>query len=60
VFPGRTATKMQERIFRDEGRLYTPERLLQASEIATIVVESLALPRSAEVTDVRIRSLVKP
>ena len=60
VYPGRTATKMQERIFRDEGRLYAPERLLQATEIATIVVESLALPRSAEVTDVRIRSLVKP
>ena len=60
VYPGRTATKMQERIFRDEGRLYTPERLLQASEIATIVVEALALPRSAEVTDLRIRSMVKP
>jgi NADP-dependent 3-hydroxy acid dehydrogenase YdfG len=60
VYPGRTATKRQERIFREEGREYAPERLLQPEEIAAIVVESLALPRTAEVTDIRIRPLIKP
>jgi NADP-dependent 3-hydroxy acid dehydrogenase YdfG len=60
VYPGRTATAMQARIHRDEGRRYLPERLLQPSDIARTVLEALALPRSAEVTDVRIRSMLKP
>jgi NADP-dependent 3-hydroxy acid dehydrogenase YdfG len=60
VYPGRTATRMQERIFREEGRPYTPATLLQPADVARILVEALALPRSAEVTDVRIRPLLKP
>jgi NADP-dependent 3-hydroxy acid dehydrogenase YdfG len=60
VYPGRTATKMQRRIFRDEGRPYVPAKLLQPADIAQTVIAALALPRSAEVTDVHIRSMVKP
>jgi NADP-dependent 3-hydroxy acid dehydrogenase YdfG len=60
VYPGRTATRMQARIFRDEGRSYVPETLLQPADIARTVVSALALPRSAEVTEVRARSLAKP
>ena len=37
VFAGRTATPMQEAIFRQEGRPYTPERLLQPSDVADVV-----------------------
>src|SRR5207244_3912334 len=60
VYPGRTATERQRKIFREEGRKYRPERLLQPEEVAGMVVQSLALPRTAEVTDISIRSLVKP
>lgn len=60
VYPGRTATARQERIFRDEGRAYTPERLLQPADIASVVIEALAAPRTAEVTEIRIRPLLKP
>ena len=60
VYPGRTASERQEQIFQSEGRTYEPARLLQPADIATTLVASLALPRSAEVTDVRIRSMLKP
>jgi NAD(P)-dependent dehydrogenase (short-subunit alcohol dehydrogenase family) len=60
VYPGRTATPMQKRIYVAEGRPYTPERLLQPTDIARTVVAALALPRTAEVTDVSIGSLSKP
>ena len=60
VYPGRTATRRQERIFREEGRDYEPERLLQPQDIASVVIEALAAPRTAEVTEIRIRPLLKP
>ena len=55
VFPGRTATPRQERIFELEGKSYEAASLLQSSDVAEIVVASIALPDSAEVTDVHIR-----
>jgi NADP-dependent 3-hydroxy acid dehydrogenase YdfG len=60
VFPGRTATDRQRKIFRNEGRRYDPERLLQPEDIATLIVDTLALPRTAEVTDIQIRPMLKP
>jgi NADP-dependent 3-hydroxy acid dehydrogenase YdfG len=60
VYPGRTATARQRRIFRKEGRPFEPERLLQPEDIAAIVLQSLELPRTAEVTDIRIRPMLKP
>ncbi len=60
VYPGRTATERQRRIFSDEARAYAPETLLQPEDVATILVESLGLPRTAEVTDVRVRPAIKP
>ena len=59
VYPGRTATPRQERIFGTEGRAYTPERLLQPEDIATMIVASLKLPRTAEVTNLTIRPMLK-
>jgi NADP-dependent 3-hydroxy acid dehydrogenase YdfG len=57
VFPGRTATPRQERIFQLEGRLnaYRPELLLQPSDIAQLVLDALGLPRRAEVTELWLR-----
>jgi NADP-dependent 3-hydroxy acid dehydrogenase YdfG len=59
VYPGRTATPRQERIFAMEGRAYTPERLLQPQDIAAMIVASLKLPRTAEVTNLTIRPMQK-
>lgn len=60
VYPGRTASPMQAAIHRDEGRPYRPERLLQPEDVAAVVLHSLGLPRTAEVTDVSIRPLRGP
>jgi NADP-dependent 3-hydroxy acid dehydrogenase YdfG len=60
VYLGSTATPMQERIHEIEGHAYHPELLLQPSDVASIVVGSLLLPRTAEVTDITIRPMKKP
>jgi short-subunit dehydrogenase len=55
VYPGRTATPMQEAIFAVENRSYQPENLLQPEEVATMVRHAVLLPASAELTDLNIR-----
>lgn len=60
VYPGRTATPMQERIHLLEGKPYCPEELIQPEDIASVVVSALSLPRTAEVTDIQIRPLSRP
>ncbi|HEV2845959.1 MAG TPA: SDR family oxidoreductase [Thermoanaerobaculia bacterium] len=57
VFPGRTATPMQEEVHRYEGKDYDPERFLQPRDVAATVLNALALPRTAEVTDLHIRPM---
>ena len=57
VFPGRTATPMQEEVHRFEGRPYDPSRFLQPEDIAASVVQALRLPRTAELTDLHIRPM---
>jgi NADP-dependent 3-hydroxy acid dehydrogenase YdfG len=59
VYLGRTATARQARVFRLEGRSYAPELLIQPDDVAEIVLAALRLPRTAEVTEVRMRPLVK-
>lgn len=59
VYPGRTATPMQEARYREEGRAYRPELLLQPEDVATVVVSALLLPPTAEVTDISIRPMRK-
>jgi short-subunit dehydrogenase len=59
LYLGRTATAMQEKIFQAEGRSYIPENLLQPEDVAALLVALLRLPRTAEVTDVRIRPAIK-
>jgi NADP-dependent 3-hydroxy acid dehydrogenase YdfG len=60
IFPGRTASKMQEEIHLMERRAYDPEDLIQPQDIAEIIVKSLELPATAEVTDIHIRPFRKP
>lgn len=59
VFPGRTATPMQAAVHELEGRDYEPERFMQPEDVAAVVIHALAMPRSAEITDVTIRPLAK-
>jgi len=60
IYPGRTATPSQEALHALEGRRYRPDRLLQPEDVATMVLSALSLPRTAEVTDIQIRPMVKP
>ena len=59
VYPGRTATARMKALYKAEGRKYQPKLLLQAEDIAQIVIASLQLPRTAEVTNLEIRPLIK-
>jgi NAD(P)-dependent dehydrogenase (short-subunit alcohol dehydrogenase family) len=59
VFPGRTATPMQEIVHRMEGKAYQPERFMRPEDVASVVIHALSLPRSAEVTDIHIRPMTK-
>jgi NAD(P)-dependent dehydrogenase (short-subunit alcohol dehydrogenase family) len=59
VYLGRTATPMQEAVCRQEGRAYRPEMLVQPEDVASMVVQALMLPSSAEVTDISIRPTIK-
>lgn len=59
VYPGRTASPMQKAIFKTEGRKYRPELLMQPEDLAALVINALSLPRSAEVTDINVRPLIK-
>jgi NADP-dependent 3-hydroxy acid dehydrogenase YdfG len=59
VYPGRTATPRQARIHQLEGKPYPAERLMQPEDVAAVVSNALTLPRSAELTDVKIRPMLK-
>jgi NADP-dependent 3-hydroxy acid dehydrogenase YdfG len=60
VYPGRTATPLQEHIHKLEGRPYRADTLLQPDDVARMVVCALGLPSTAEVTDLSIRPFQKP
>lgn len=60
VYPGRTATPLQASVCEMEGRAYLPQTLLQPESVAAAVVSALALPHTAEVTDIMIRPASKP
>jgi NAD(P)-dependent dehydrogenase (short-subunit alcohol dehydrogenase family) len=55
VYPGQTATPMQERRYAIEGKTYRPEKLIQPADVAAAVVTAVTLPRNAQITDVHVR-----
>jgi NADP-dependent 3-hydroxy acid dehydrogenase YdfG len=59
VFPGRTATPRMAALFEKEGRPYRADLLMQPEDVASMVVHALSLPRTAEVTDISMRPLLK-
>lgn len=59
VFLGRTATPLVEAMHAVEGRPYRPELLLQPDDVAQIVLSSVTMPWTAEVTNIHIRPMQK-
>ena len=59
LYLGRTATPMQEALYQQAGMAYHPERLLQAEDVASVVIQALVLPPTAEITDISMRPLQK-
>ncbi len=59
IFPGRTATPRQAAIYQMEGKAYHPELLMQPEDVASMVIHALCLPRTAEVTEIHMRPLLK-
>jgi len=57
VFPGRTATPMQAQVHEMEGRRYDPNACLRAEDVASVVLNALTMPESAEVKDISIRPM---
>jgi short-subunit dehydrogenase len=55
VFPGNTATPMQQKICSDAGSTFRPDNMLRAEDVASAVVDALLLAPSAELTDIHIR-----
>ncbi len=59
AYLGRTATPMQNALHREEHKPYLPERLLQPEDVASVILHTLALPYSAEVTDIAVRPMMR-
>jgi len=55
VYPGRTATAMQEKVHRQEGREYDPDRWVDPESVATTILTAVDLPRDAEIHNLTIR-----
>ncbi len=60
IFLGRTATARQAAIFATEQRSYTPERLIQPKDVASVVVSLMMLPQTSEVTEIMMRPRLPP
>jgi NADP-dependent 3-hydroxy acid dehydrogenase YdfG len=59
VYPGRTATPRIQALHAKEGRPYQPGLLLQPDDIASVVLNAITLPWTAEVTDISLRPMQK-
>ncbi len=59
IYLGATATPMQEEVRAQQDRGYNPDRLIQPHDVAGLVSSVLALPRTAEITDVTMRPMRK-
>ena len=55
VYPGRTASPMQEKVHRQEGKEYDPAHWIDPESVATTILMALDLPRDAEVNDLTVR-----
>ena len=59
LFLGRTASRMQAAVYATERKQYHPELLMQPEDVAFMAINALTLPRTAEVTEIHMRPMVK-
>jgi NADP-dependent 3-hydroxy acid dehydrogenase YdfG len=59
MFLGRTATPRIEALYEQDARPYRAELLMQPEDVAAMALSALILPKTAEVTDIHMRPLVK-
>ena len=59
VYPGKTASAMQQRAHELAGKTYDAANLMQPEDVAQLVISALALPKTAEMTDLHIRPMKK-
>jgi short-subunit dehydrogenase len=59
VYPGKTASAMQQRAHELAGKPYDVTKLMQPQDVAQMVLSALALPKTAEMTDLHIRPMQK-
>jgi short-subunit dehydrogenase len=55
VYPGRTATPMQEKVHQQEGADYDASRWIEPASVATTILAALDLPRDADLTELMVR-----
>lgn len=55
VYPGRTATPMQEKVHQQEGASYDASRWIDPASVATTILAALDLPPDAELTELTVR-----
>ncbi|GAB2883864.1 SDR family oxidoreductase [Nocardioides pacificus] len=55
VYPGRTATPMQELVHRQEGKDYDPAAWIDPASVVSTVLHALDLPRDATLPDITVR-----
>jgi NADP-dependent 3-hydroxy acid dehydrogenase YdfG len=55
IYPGRTATPMQERVHQQEGREYDASRFIAPESVAETILLALDLPDDAHLTELTVR-----
>ena len=55
VYPGRTATAMQQKVHRQEGRDYDPSEWIDPDTVVQAILHVLDLPDDATISDLTIR-----
>lgn len=55
VFPGRTATRMQEQVHAQEGKEYNASQWIQPGTVAEEIIRAIDLPGDATVPEIVIR-----
>lgn len=55
VYPGRTATAMQEKVHRQEGKEYDAADWIRPETVADAILHVLDLPRDATISDLTVR-----
>lgn len=59
IYPGRTATPMQEQLYNWEGKSYRPDVLSQPEDVAMAVITALNMAQTTEITDIMLRPMKK-